>query len=173
MADTIARFVSAVLLTMAALLPIINSPGLAPIFLSMTPGATDAARAALAGRIARNSFMLLIGAMLVGSYVLIFFGLSLAVVKIAGGLLVTSTAWHLFRAEQSEGPALVSPSTPPPHRIESVSFYPLTFPLTVGPGSISVAAGCAWWPSGVRHRRRSSSASCPLPGRPSQSTWSC
>jgi len=139
MADTIARFVSAVLLTMAALLPIINSPGLAPIFLSMTPGATDAARAALAGRIARNSFMLLIGAMLVGSYVLIFFGLSLAVVKIAGGLLVTSTAWHLFRAEQSEGPALVSPSTPPPHRIESVSFYPLTFPLTVGPGSISVA----------------------------------
>ena len=64
----------------------------APIFLSMTPGATDAARAALAGRIARNSFMLLIGAMLVGSYVLIFFGLSLAVVKIAGGLLVTSTA---------------------------------------------------------------------------------
>src|SRR5678816_3153415 len=56
MADTIARFVSAVLLTMAALLPIINSPGLAPIFLSMTPGATDAARAALAGRIARNSF---------------------------------------------------------------------------------------------------------------------
>jgi len=139
MDDTIARFVSAVLLTMAALLPIINAPGLAPIFLSMTPGATDAARTALARRVARNSFMLLIGAVLVGSYVLIFFGLSLAVVKIAGGLLVTSTAWHLFRAEQSEGPGLVSASTPPPLQIERISFYPLTFPLTVGPGSISVA----------------------------------
>jgi multiple antibiotic resistance protein len=84
--------------------------------------------------------MLLLGAMLVGSYVLIFFGLSLAVVKIAGGLVVTSTAWHLFRAEQSEGAGLVSaPAAGPPGRLESVSFYPLTFPLTVGPGSISVA----------------------------------
>jgi multiple antibiotic resistance protein len=140
MGDTISAFVGVVVLALAALLPIINPPGLAPIFLSMTPGASDAARTTLAARIARNSFVLLIGATLVGSYVLMLLGLSLAVVKIAGGLLVISTAWRLTRAEQSPDSTIVAttPARSAEH-IASDSFYPLTFPLTVGPGSISVA----------------------------------
>jgi multiple antibiotic resistance protein len=150
MADTIAAFVRVVGLALAALLPLINPPGLAPIFLSMTPGASEPVRTALAGRIARNSFVLLLAAMLVGSYVLIFFGLSLAVVKIAGGLLVIATAWHLVRAEQSPDSTLVPPSPgPTAEQIASHSFYPLTFPLTIGPGSISVAVTLG---AGVRVR---------------------
>ena len=112
MGDTIAAFVRVVMLALAALLPLINPPGLAPIFLSMTPGASEPVRTALARRIARNSFVLLVGAMLIGSYVLLFFGLSLAVVKIAGGLLVITTAWHLIRAEQSPDSSIVATSTP-------------------------------------------------------------
>jgi multiple antibiotic resistance protein len=150
MADTIAAFVSVVGLALAALLPLINPPGLAPIFLSMTPGASEPMRTALAGRIARNSFVLLVAAMLVGSYVLIFFGLSLAVVKIAGGLLVIATAWHLVRAEQSPDTSIAATSpAPTAEQIASHSFYPLTFPLTIGPGSISVAVTLG---AGVRVR---------------------
>lgn len=150
MGDTIAAFVRVVMLALAALLPIINPPGAAPIFLSMTPGASDAVRTALARRIARNSFVLLVAAMLVGSYVLIFFGLSLAVVKIAGGLLVIATAWHLIRAEQSPDSTLVATSpAASAEQIASHSFYPLTFPLTIGPGSISVAVTLG---AGVRVR---------------------
>lgn len=150
MADTITAFVSVVGLALAALLPLINPPGLAPIFLSMTPGASEPVRTALAARIARNSFVLLLAAMLIGSYVLIFFGLSLAVVKIAGGLLVIATAWHLVRAEQSPDSTIAAPSpAPTAEQIASHSFYPLTFPLTIGPGSISVAVTLG---AGVRVR---------------------
>lgn len=139
MVETITTFLRIVMLAFAALLPIINPAGLAPIFLSLTPGVSDSVRTALARRIAWNSFVLLVGALLVGSYVLILFGLSLAVVKIAGGLLVISTAWHLVRAEQSPDLGIVASSPASVDRLAHQSFYPLTFPLTIGPGSISVA----------------------------------
>ncbi len=133
-------FLRSIALTLAALLPIVNPLGSAPIFLSMTPGASDDARRALARKIALNSGLMLVGAMLVGSYVLNLFGLSLAVVKIAGGLLVIATGWRLIRSDESPDAKIV-PGAPAwgAAEIASKSFYPLTFPLTVGPGSVSVA----------------------------------
>ena len=74
MGDTAAVFLRVLILAAAALLPLINPPGSAPIFLAMTRGASDAVRATLARRIAGQSFVLLVAAMLVGSYVLLFFG---------------------------------------------------------------------------------------------------
>jgi multiple antibiotic resistance protein len=136
----VSAFLRTVAITLAALLPIINPLGSAPIFLSMTPGASDVARQALARRVARNSLLMLVGATLVGSYVLDFFGLSLAVVKIAGGLLVISTGWHLIRDADTPDAKIV-PASPAwsAAEIASKSFFPLTFPLTIGPGSVSVA----------------------------------
>jgi MarC family membrane protein len=136
----VSAFLRTVAITLAALLPIINPLGSAPIFLSMTPGASDAARQALARRVARNSLLMLIGATLVGSYVLNFFGLSLAVVKIAGGLLVIATGWHLIRdADTPDAKILPATAAWSAAEIDSKSFFPLTFPLTIGPGSVSVA----------------------------------
>lgn len=125
---------------LVALVPLINPAGAAPIFLSLTSGANDATRAMLAVRIARHSFMVLVTAMLAGSWILLLFGLSLAEIRIAGGLLVIATAWHLIGAEHSPDSEIVvlSPAT----RAESLTsrgFYPLTFPVTIGPGSLSVA----------------------------------
>lgn len=135
------EFSRAAALALAALLPIINPVGSAPIFLSMTPGATEATRTALARRIGLNAFLLLLAAMLVGSYVLLFFGLSLAVVKIAGGLLVISTGWQLITASQGSDTTMAKAAsvTWGAAEIENQNFYPLTFPLTIGPGSVSVA----------------------------------
>jgi multiple antibiotic resistance protein len=139
MVETTTTFIRIVMLAFAALLPIINPVGAAPIFLSLTPGVPDPVRTTLARRIAWNSFVLLVSALLVGSYVLMLFGLSLAVIKIAGGLLVIATAWHLVRADESPDSGIVASSPASHERLESQSFYPLTFPLTIGPGSISVA----------------------------------
>jgi multiple antibiotic resistance protein len=140
MNESATSFVGAVVIAFGALVPLVNPPGLAPIFLSMTRGVSDATRTTMASRIARMAFLLLVAAMLVGSYVLMLFGLSLAVVKIAGGLLVIATSWHLISAEQSPDTAIAATS-PQTHLdgTASSTFYPLTFPLTVGPGSISVA----------------------------------
>ena len=139
MEDPIAGFIGAMMFALATLMPIVNPAAIAPIFLSMTPGVSDATRTAIAGRIARNSCVLLLAAMVIGSYVLMFFGLTLATIRIAGGLLVIATAWRLIQAEHGADLRIVTAPTPASFDPSSSTFYPLTFPVTIGPGSISVA----------------------------------
>jgi multiple antibiotic resistance protein len=124
------------LLIYATLFPIINPLGDAPIFLNLTQFCTPEQRNDLARRIALNSFLLLLGSLLVGSHVLGFFGISLPVVRIGGGLVVTSLGWRLLN---SEPPAPGEQAPDGRGRTIPDSFYPLTMPLTVGPGSMSVA----------------------------------
>ncbi len=132
----IAAFVNSFLLVYATLFPIVNPIGSAPLFLGLTQFSTDAQRNALARGVAINSFFLLFGSVFVGSHVLEFFGISLPVVRIAGGLVVTAFGWRLLNAGERPGGA----AAPPEGEATSIdSFYPLTMPLTVGPGSISVA----------------------------------
>src|SRR5262249_23205575 len=124
------------LLVYAALFPIVNPVGGAPIFPGLTRHLPDGERHALALRIAINGFLLLLGSLFVGSHVLGFFGITLPVVRIAGGVVVSAFAWKLLhegdKLEDQRG-AAAAPSAPVD------AFYPLTMPLTVGPGSISVA----------------------------------
>jgi multiple antibiotic resistance protein len=127
-------FFNALLLTYAALFPIINPVGNAPILLSLTRGRTVKERNTLARRVAINSFFLLLGSLLVGSHVLEFFGISLPVVRIGGGLVVTAFGWQLLNSGVS---AHGDAETATPKPLDT--FYPFTMPLTVGPGSMSVA----------------------------------
>ncbi len=124
------------LLAAAALLPIVNPLGGAPVFLAMTGSVDDATRAMLARRVAVNGFILLVASVLVGGLVLEFFGLSVPVVQIAGGLVVCSLAWKLLNEEPNADAAPVVESRA---TLATRAFYPMTLPLTVGPGSISVA----------------------------------
>ena len=66
-----------------------------------------------------------------------FFGLSIPVVQVAGGVVVCAAGWDLLRQREEAPPATTSPPTA--SALASRAFYPLTLPLTVGPGSISVA----------------------------------
>src|SRR4051812_44940392 len=78
----------AILVTVAALLPIVNPLGSAPIFLAHSADLPPAARQQLAWVVARNAFLLLVIAMLVGSHLLAFFGISIPIVRVAGGLVL-------------------------------------------------------------------------------------
>jgi multiple antibiotic resistance protein len=133
----VSDIINAFLLVYAGLFPIVNPVGSAPIFLGLLRGVGVDDRHALASRVALNSFLLLLGSLFVGTHVLVFFGITLPVLRIAGGLVVSAFAWQLL---QSGAPARdqrgVNPAVP---RAEVGAFYPLTMPLTVGPGSISVA----------------------------------
>ena len=131
------EIVSGFLLVYAGLFPVVNPLGAAPIFLSLTSEVAPPARNRLAFSIAMNSFLLLLGSMLCGSYVLEFFGVTVPAVRVAGGALVAFMGWNLLngRNDKSHDP---SPEMSP-SREASDGFYPLTLPLTVGPGSISVA----------------------------------
>jgi len=76
--------------------------GSAPIFLSMTADLPGTARRRLAIVVARYAFLLLTAAMLIGTYVLRIFGVSLPIVRVAGGLLVTANGWRLLNDDGAQ-----------------------------------------------------------------------
>jgi multiple antibiotic resistance protein len=130
--------VKSVLLFVSALLPIVNPLGGSPIFLALTGEYPAAARKALAWRVAINSFMLLIASFLIGTSILAFFGISIPVVQVGGGLIVIANGWALLkRKDEDERESIDQTATR--KNVVKYAFYPLTLPLTVGPGSISVA----------------------------------
>jgi multiple antibiotic resistance protein len=134
--QALGSFLSSLLAVLAALFPIVNPLGMAPIFLIYTAGADAATRDRLARRIAYNSFALATVSLVAGSYILHFFGLSLPAVQIGGGLVVAATGWRILH-RGADDPQHRAPA-PSPEAVLASAFYPLTMPLTVGPGSIAV-----------------------------------
>ena len=104
----------------------------------MTRDYAAATRRGLSWRIATNSFFLLLGSYFIGTHVLSFFGISLPVVQVGGGLIVISTGWTLLKQGNEDEQRDAQPKIQPKDPFHN-AFYPLTLPLTVGPGSISVA----------------------------------
>src|ERR1700751_202598 len=124
-------------LVLTALFPIVDPLGGSPFFLALTREYAPEARKALAWRIAIDSFFLLIGSYFIGTYILAFFGIALPVVQVGGGLIVIATGWALLKQRDDEKEE-VQKAVQPQDTIRR-AFYPLTLPLTVGPGSISAA----------------------------------
>ena len=104
------EIVNSFLLVYAALFPIVNPVGSAPIFLGLTRGSSKDERNVLARRVAINGFFLLLGSLFVGSHVLEFFGITLPVVRIAGGLVVSAFAWKLLQQGDPTEDAALGPS---------------------------------------------------------------
>jgi multiple antibiotic resistance protein len=143
-------------LLVGALFPIVNPIGNTPIFLSLTRGLSGQGRTVLARMIAVNGLILILTSIFIGTHILAFFGISLPVVQVGGGLVVISTGWALLRQPNDDGSG-DDASQRECHEADFArqAFYPLTLPLTVGPGSISVAItvganrpeGAEWrWP---------------------------
>ena len=128
------------LLVVGALFPIVNPVGNTPIFLSLTRGLSGRGRTVLARMIAINGLILILASIFIGTYILAFFGISLPVVQVGGGLVVISTGWALLRQPNEDETGGKDPRRECSETNYSPqAFYPLTLPLTVGPGTISVA----------------------------------
>ena len=128
-----------ILLVVSALFPIVDPIGGSPVFLSLTLDYDRETRKLLARRIAINSFILLIASFTVGSHVLSFFGISLPVVQVGGGMIVIATGWSLLTQKDDQTDRSMLGRTVNRKDVFHDAFYPLTLPLTVGSGSISVA----------------------------------
>jgi multiple antibiotic resistance protein len=126
-----------IFLVLVALFPIVDPLGGSPFFLALTREYPPEARRALSRRIAVNSFFLLVGSYFVGTYILAFFGISLPVVQVGGGLVLIAMGWTLLKQRDDEKHDMHRDVQP--QDTFRQAFYPLTLPLTVGPGSISVA----------------------------------
>src|SRR3981189_2034802 len=127
------------LLILSALFPVVNPLGGSPIFLVLTREYPASARRILARQVAMNSFVLLIASFLVGARILDFFGISIPVVQVGGGLIVISNGWALLKSKEEVDRTRAVQKKVNLKDISRSAFYPLTLPLTVGPGSISIA----------------------------------
>ena len=122
-----ASFVGAFLYAFTTLLPVINPFSGAMFFVTLTGHLSDADRSYVAGRIAVFSLIIILG----------FFGISVGVLRCAGGIVLFAAGWNALNAPAQDGTS--SPKMELPRsRLKAMAFYPFTLPLTTGPGAIAV-----------------------------------
>jgi multiple antibiotic resistance protein len=127
-------------LAFSALLPVINPLGSALMFLGLVGNAPGSVYRSLARKIAISTTLFLAIVELVGTALLAFFGISLPVVQVAGGLVLAAMGWSLLNQQEpdSNSKQQAVSDAAAVGSLEQEVFYPLTFPLTAGPGCIVV-----------------------------------
>ncbi len=129
------------LLAFGALFSIVNPLSGAFIFFGATRELEPRVRSQVSRWVAIYSFSIVTVSLYVGAYVLSFFGVSIPVLRVAGGIVVAASGWRMLN--QPDATEQRRSETPTPRSIDvspsRLAFYPLTMPLTTGPGTISVA----------------------------------
>src|ERR1700690_1906383 len=129
------------LLVFGALISIVNPLSGAFIFFGATRELTQRVRGQVSRWVAIYAFSIGTASLYIGAYVLEFFGISIPVLRVAGGIVISMSGWRMLtepdatEQRRSETPRPRSIAVPP----SRLAFYPLTMPLTTGPGTISVA----------------------------------
>jgi multiple antibiotic resistance protein len=126
------------LLMLASTFPVVNPPGSALVFLGLTIGAAPGVRGTLARRIAINSFIILVCSFLLGALILKFYGISIPILRVAGGFIVAVAGWRLLNEGSHKDREMPTGGVSRTSPLLDQAFYPLTLPLTTGPGSIAV-----------------------------------
>jgi multiple antibiotic resistance protein len=135
-------FITSFLVALPALFSIVNPIGGALIYSQITLGRPHQERRALAWRVASYSAVVMLASLWIGATLMSFFGVSIDALRVAGGLVVTASAWNMLyhpkenedRKEEHTARAAYDAAWG-----NDVAFFPLTMPLTTGPGTISVA----------------------------------
>jgi len=132
------RWIADFLFGFGALFAIINPYGLAFVFLDRTVSLSEGERAEVALRVAGYAFAVLLVSLFLGSQILNFFGVSIPALRIAGGLVVAATGWSMLHAPLTAS-GVHAASSADLATMKRMAFFPLTIPLTTGPGTIATA----------------------------------
>lgn len=125
----------------SALLPLVNPLGSALVFYGVVGAAPPDVYRRLARRIAINTVIFLTVIELIGAALLSFFGVSVDIVEVAGGLVLAAMGWSLLNQQGASAHQQEKEDQAPASDIEKLyqqTFYPLTFPITAGPGCIVI-----------------------------------
>jgi multiple antibiotic resistance protein len=132
-------------LSFTALLPLVNPLGSALIFLGLVGSAPISVYHALARKIAINTIIFFVVIELVGATTLRFFGISLPIVQVSGGLVIAAIGWGILSQKDTDPSSEKMQAAAVQAQVKDVegtllqkAFYPFTFPITVGPGCIVV-----------------------------------
>jgi multiple antibiotic resistance protein len=123
---------------LVTLFVVVDPIGLAPTFLAVTEGLSEKLRREVALRAALIAGIILIGAALIGNWLLAALSISLAAFRIAGGLLLFSIATEMVLGVRirREGEAAEQAVD---ERARNIAAFPLGIPLMAGPGAITAA----------------------------------
>jgi multiple antibiotic resistance protein len=131
-----------------SLFSVVNPFAAMPLFLSLTDRFSEAERVQTAKKASFYMFGVLLTFLLIGTYILSFFGISLSGIRIAGGLIIMRAAYSMLNPEKG-GKKLTEEDAAAAMEKEDVSFSPLALPLLSGPGSIAVVIGFATQAEGI------------------------
>ena len=127
----------------SALLPLINPPGNALELVGIVGAGEPKTYKTLAHKIAVNMVIFLTVVSLAGPYILHFFGISIEVLQVVGGVVLAAMGWdllnkHVAAKEMDDPQVRLAAGECVANYWKSRAFYPLTFPVSVGPGSVAV-----------------------------------
>ncbi len=131
------------LIAFSALLPLINPLGTALVFLGLVGEAPAEAYRSLARKIAINNVIFLVIIELLGTVILHFFGISLPIVQVSGGIVIVAIGWSVLNeaddaVSRDKGAGIHMNPDASFAALQEKAFYPFTFPITSGPGTLVV-----------------------------------
>ena len=132
-------FLGAFIYTFTTLIPVINPFSGAMFFVTLSSQLSDGDRAYVAGRSAIFSLIILVVSLFAGHLILGFFGISVGVLRCAGGIVLFAAGWSALNAPSHEASKATAPQNLPRSRLKAMAFFPFTLPLTTGPGAIAVS----------------------------------
>lgn len=122
-----------------ALFPVVNPIGTALILSGITGGTDPMVWKAMSRKIAAYTFLVLTSFYLFGSLILELFGITIPVVQVSGGIVLAVMGWQMLNGSPGDGGSSNGGPHDPAASMAGRTFYPFTFPITVGPGGLAVA----------------------------------
>lgn len=126
------------LISFAALFSVINPLGTLPIFIGLTKEKKKKEITSVAIWASFNTFIILVISFFLGNYLLGFFGISLASLRIAGGIIIASSGFALLTGSFSKKKGMNKREKDDAYTRSEISLTPLAIPMLAGPGSISL-----------------------------------
>lgn len=134
------QVISTFLFAFASFIPVLNPFGGAMFFLALTPNIDDETRKMMVNRIVFYSMIIMLVSLFAGHLILSFFGISMGVLRVGGGLVLISAGWKALNEATHDDTESTSIEPPKSRKkLLSMAFYPITLPLTMGPGMIAVS----------------------------------
>src|ERR1700759_1015321 len=141
MSQQLNSFIHLVLIGFVALFPVVNPIGTAFIVSPYFSGLSRRERLTVVKKITFYAFVICAVTLFIGHWILEIFGLSIPIIQLAGGIMICKIGWTFFSSDSKDDVEIKPDPTAELdhiHSIENKLFFPLTFPITTGAGTISV-----------------------------------
>ncbi len=142
MSISIHSFIQLVFIAIIALFPVINPIGSAFIVSQYFDGLSKKERRNTIKKIAFYAFLLCTVTLFTGHWILELFGITVPIIQLAGGIMICKLGWELLSSKTEASTNTGKESAPVSanvlENLRNKLFYPITFPITAGAGTISV-----------------------------------